>query len=39
MEAILKTPGPHGKSPVYIDKKYVWIDVIILGYDPGNKKF
>jgi hypothetical protein len=31
--------GPHGKSPVYMQKSYVWMDVYLLDYDPASNKF
>ena len=33
-----KSP-PHGKSPVYIDKKYTWVPVEVMDYDSEKKKF
>ncbi len=29
----------HGKSPVYVDGKYQWVDIQVLGYDPTSDRF
>jgi len=34
-----KIPLPHAKSPIYIDKRYIWTGVEIHSYDKNLKKF
>ena len=31
--------GPHAKSPLYLNKKYHWVPVVVLDYDSRKKKF
>ena len=39
MEKCRNVPGPHAKSPLYLNKKYHWMPVTVLGYDPLTRKF
>jgi len=32
-------PGPHGASPVFVEGRYVWEDVELLGYNDRLKRY
>lgn len=39
MERYQGTPPPHGKSPIYHQGEYKWVDVELLDYDKATAKF